>query len=207
MTQTYYKYEKTEKGYVRSANRCCYKHDHVICAQVLGFDDIISPFLKQNDFTHIIEIGTANGGFTYFLHDTLPQAQLNTYDIFSAEKLNNKFITDLPNVNVFVTNIFDADYQLVSEDVKKFIQNADRLLVVVDGGNKKEEAKALAPYLRKGDYIMLHDYKGIYGDNPHASEWNKFEVSEQDLIDVASHGELKIVHQEFEAVVWGCAQK
>ena len=203
MTQTYNKYIKIGNADVRFPNRCCYKHDYVVCAQVLGFDDVIAPFLLLNNFTHIIEIGTANGGFTYFLHDVLPQAQLNTYDVRPAEVLNNKFITELLNVNAFVVNIFDDKYQIISERFIDFINKADRLLVVVDGGNKKEEAKAIAPYLREGDYMMLHDYKGLQNNE----EWNKYEVSEQDLIDIATNGNLEIVHKEFEAVVWGCMQK
>ena len=203
MTQTFSKYIRVGNAAVRLPNRCCYKHDYVVCAQVLGFDDVIAPFLLLNNFTHILEIGTANGGFTYFLHDVLPQAQLNTYDIRSAEKLNNKFITELLNVNAFVVNIFDDKYQIISERVIDFIYRADRLLVVVDGGNKIEEAKAIAPYLHEGDYMMLHDYKGL----PDHPEWNKCEVSEQDLIDIATIGNLKIVHKELEAAVWGCMQK
>ena len=203
MTETYFKYIKKDRGRSRRANRCCYKHDYVVCAQVLGFDDVMVPFLKQYDFTHIIEIGTANGGFTYFLHYVLPQAVINTYDILPAEQLNNQFIVGLPNVNVFVTNIFDNNYNIISNEFLQFITNAQRLLVVVDGGNKNYEAHAIAPYLRKDDLMIIHDYKGLRNNK----EWDKWEVSEQDLINIATSNKLKITHLELESVVWGCMQK
>ena len=203
MTETYFKYIKKDRGRSRRANRCCYKHDYVVCAQVLGFDDVMVPFLKQYDFTHIIEIGTSNGGFTYFLHDVLPQAVINTYDILPAEQLNNQFIVGLPNVNVFVTNIFDNNYNIISNEFLQFITNAQRLLVVVDGGNKNYEAHAIAPYLRKDDLMIIHDYKGLRNNK----EWDKWEVSEQDLINIATSNKLKITHLELESVVWGCMQK
>lgn len=202
-TLTYHRYIRNEKGTVRIGRMCLYKHDHIWCQQKKGFDIALAPFLKTNKFTHILEIGTASGGFTFFMHDVLPNTEIHTFDIKKNPELDALNIFDQTTVSFFKENMFDSDYNIVSEKVKYFISQADRLLIVVDGGNKVKEANAIIPLMRSGDYIILHDYEGTGNDE----EWNKFEVSKKDMQQLVASHDIQTTYPELEDYMWACAVK
>ena len=79
----------------------------------------------------------------------------------------------------------------------------DRLLFVIDGGNKVKEANALIPYMRSGDIIILHDFEGTGND----AEWTNFEVSKQDMQHILANHNIQTTHPELEDYMWACAIK
>jgi hypothetical protein len=193
--------------------RAVYKHKHVVCHQAVNFEMVVGPFLHHKKFSNIIEIGTANGGFTYFMSDTLPDASIYSYDIRPRKKLQNEYLDLLPNVKCYVESPFTEtdDGRLIVTNTRFLSQlKLNRLLIVCDGGNKAMEVHAVVPLLKPGDYIMFHDYGASDQQIKWLTDtaiWSNFEILYSDIEQVLRDNNVQIVHPELNNAAWGCAKK
>lgn len=221
MTQTSLHYTKrnitTPQGQASVVSRVrgqvTYRFEHVKCRQKLGFDDVLLPILQQENFGRVIEIGTAQGGFAYFLSDALPNAHIWSFDVLSRRKCENEFLDELPNVVCKVRNIFDEQYlKVIDPFAINLITSCvnEKVLVACDGGNKINEVRAIAPMLKIGDCIMFHDYKNDEITSQALIDeglWDHFEITREDIIDVLKDNGFEIVYPQSYMVAWGIAKK
>lgn len=112
-----------------------------------------SEFFRQRLDVHdpismTIEIGTARGGFTAFLHEYIPYVV--THDIC----VHPERVT-LPRVTYVVQDVFE---QYRHDHISLQCASSDRKLLICDGGNKPREIQTFTPYLNVGDYVAVHDY-------------------------------------------------
>lgn len=161
----------------------------------------------------ILEIGTALGGFTAFLFDTIQIT--NNYDcnIRSYDIHYNSWYEDLKrdNVDIRIENIFGNDWISVPDEVVDYIRSDGISLILCDGGNKKAEFNILSQYIKTNDIIMAHDY----APNPTYFEqhmknkiWNWHEIQDSDIIESCQkYGLVPYMKEEFLTAAWACFRK
>ena len=118
---------------------------------------VFEEFLKDIKPARILEIGTAGGGLTLFLRHQLPNTPIVTFEVFDRDYYQT--LKD-NNIEVRIENIFNKAYNALEkpEAIEPYIQQEGITLVLCDGGHKIGEFNAIAPLLKKGDFIMAHDY-------------------------------------------------
>lgn len=125
------------------------KVDGVIAAQTPKIEPAFNSIL--NDFSTIVEIGFHRGALSLWLHrNKKSKTKLVCYDItFEPKEINDNAI-DFRQGDCFNQQIID--------EIKALIQTPGKTLLLCDGGHKEREFEVYAPFLKKGDVIMAHDY-------------------------------------------------
>lgn len=172
--------------------------------------DVFKQFLLDIKPARILEIGTAGGGLTLFFRDILPNTPILTFEVYDQpwyDRLREN------NIDVRIENIFNHAYNALEkpEAIESFIQQEGTTLVLCDGGHKIGEFNAIAPLIKKGDFIMAHDYIAEWDDfqeNYKDKIWNWCEVEEKYIEKVSKEQNLIHYNQEnFSKVVWVCKTK
>lgn len=105
--------------------------------------------LSMVRFSRIIDIGTYNGNFSYYLalYCEERNAEFYTYDIrsFVKPKLVNKYF-------------FNIDIFSKQEIIKSFIKKEGITILFCDGGNKIKEVETFCPALKSNDILVVHDW-------------------------------------------------
>lgn len=160
-------------------------------------------FLSQ--FSNIIEIGSYNGGLTYWLRDNCPaETNVISYDIDPS--LNTLVANNVEtNIKFVVADCF-ADSSIA--DIATAIQSKGKTLLLCDGGNKPEEFNTFAKYLKSGDHIMVHDYsKTLSTFNSASSFWQWAYAIEcrYESIEpfIETNGLIPHEHDAWEFFLWG----
>jgi len=171
--------------------------------------------LKEIKPKQIVEIGTAGGGTTLSIRETLDEIGLEKTDIKSFEVKEHKWFPEMRkrNIEIIVENIFSHSYKEIEkpEMVESFIGREGTTLVLCDGGSKVYEFIILSKYLKSGDIIMAHDYvdtKENFLENYRDKIWNWREIGEEDIKETCEKYNLKSFMKEtFDKVVWVCKIK
>ena len=180
--------------------------------------EIKTPFyelLKTIKPKQILEIGTASGGLTLMLRDTLNELGLNdsiirTYDIEQRHYLSYNKGKD---IEVIIKNVFNSEYTELIEldEINSFINREGATVVLCDGGNKINEFKMLSGLLKSGDVIMAHDYcanEDTFNADFKNKIWNWLEIQDSDIKEAVEKNKLKpFMATDFANVVWVCKIK
>jgi len=161
----------------------------------------------------ILEIGTAQGGFTGYLNYMSKKLNLDT-EIRSYDIHNQTYYKSLieSGVDVRIENIFEVGYtDLKNKEIIDFIRKDGLTLVLCDGGNKVREFNILSEYLKKSDIIMAHDYARdsvFFKNEINRVYWNWHEISESQIQESIDKHNLKpYMQDEFDKAVWVCKIK
>lgn len=185
-------------------------------AQQCGnFIEVFTPFLLENKFTHIFEIGTAGGGFTTFLRDTLPESKILSFDVHSQPWYDT--IRGY-NIDIQIRNIFDENIKkwgqlpkVIDSQALSFLKETGKKLILCDGGNKIGEFNCLSHYMNVGDFIMAHDYSfshEYFKENVKNKFWNWCEIEEKYIEHYSKLNNLEHYNKEkFQSIVWVCKTK
>ena len=171
---------------------------------------VFDEFLADIKPARILEIGTAGGGLTLFLRHNLPDTPILTFEVFDRDYYQR--LKD-NNIEVRIENIFNHAYSALEkpEAIESFIQQEGITLVLCDGGHKIGEFNSIAPLLKKGDFIMAHDYIAEWSDfenNYKGKIWDWCEIEEKYISEVSEEQNLVHYNQEnFSKVVWVCKTK
>lgn len=170
-------------------------------------------FIKDATPARILEIGTAQGGFTAFLKTCCNYLNLNThirsYDVvepgWSFQSLRDM------GVDVRVENIFNPTFTEVDSEVIEFIQGSGVTIVLCDGGWKIGEFNLLSKYIKSGDFILAHDYAEtaeIFQQDIYKKIWNWKEITRNDInLAMLENNLEKYQPHVFENAAWVCTQK
>jgi cephalosporin hydroxylase len=177
--------------------------------------DVFKNFLADIKPKRILEIGTAGGGFTLFLRETLNELGLNDTTIKSFDVVETNWYNTIRenNIEIIIENIFDHSYLNLEkpERIVPYIQSEGTTLVLCDGGHKIGEFNMIAPHIKVGDYIMAHDYIDTwenYLENYVDKIWNWCEIEEKYISKVSENENLVHYNKEnFDKVVWVCKIK
>jgi hypothetical protein len=179
------------------------------------FKEVFTPFLLQQNFSHVFEVGTAGGGLTLFIRDTLPNARILSFDV-----VYQRWYEDIKkhNVDIQIRNIFSDDIRnitsvakVVDEQALKFLGETGKKLILCDGGNKIGEFNCLSYYMNTGDFIMAHDYSRTWEYHREVLKdkvWDWCEIEEK-YIEKSSAINNLVPHMtdEFQGIVWVCKTK
>ncbi len=140
--------------------------------QTWGDLAVLNYFLGSGEFKDIVEVGTDQGGLTYFL--SIYGVRVWTIDI--EDKRHNK-VKDFDSTKIIFTQ---EDIHIV-ENVKEYGKLSDRgegVFYFIDGGDKPLEFELFVPLLKKDDLIFLHDYGSefLYKDIQATVERHKLEL-------------------------------
>jgi 23S rRNA U2552 (ribose-2'-O)-methylase RlmE/FtsJ len=169
--------------------------------------EVFYNFIKDKSPKRIIEIGTALGGFTRFLKDTVDKLALDC-DIISYDINYNNWYEDIKSmgVDVRIENIFLENYTKLPQEVIDFVQLDGVTIILCDGGDKVREFKIFSDYMKSGDHILAHDYafdREFFDKNIYLKVWNWHELSESDIINSCEKNNLKDYQREvFQSVAW-----
>lgn len=177
--------------------------------------EVFEEFLNKIKPNQILEIGTAGGGFTLFLRDTLnniglEKTKIKSFDVLPCNWYDNIREND---IEIILDNIFDHSYQNLEKPdmVAPFIQQEGTTLVLCDGGFKIGEFRMLSPFLKVNDFIMAHDYIDTvenFNENYKDKIWNWCEIKDSDISESCVENQLvPFMDEEFKKVVWVCKIK
>lgn len=194
-----------------------FSYKGLLTMQHEGIPSVFDKLINQIKPKKVLEIGTASGGLTLLIRDLLNQNGLEqssviTYDVNNPEYLQYH-IEENSDIDVRIKNIFNHPYNdIVEKDEISEIFDCDGpILVLCDGGSKKNEFNLLSNYLRNGDVIMAHDYApnhDFFVKNLHGKIWDWLEIQDSDIESCCERNNLKSYMQDdFTNVVWVCKIK
>lgn len=168
----------------------------------------IFEFLNElsllTDAKKIFELGFRNGGFTSILNDhkISKWARIYAYDIEKPKKE-----LDLHKVTWYYGDIFKQIDRIGSAIADPLGQS----IVFCDGGDKNLEFQLLAPYLKKGDIILTHDYapNKIEFENDYLNKrWDWFESWDgEQTKTILEQGLVPFCNELANNAVWSCRIK
>lgn len=194
-------------GFNDELSRSYYKN-FLACQRPETFE-IFSDFIQKENPSLIIEIGSCFGGLSYFLYDISQKinAKFITFDIIKNDSLL-LLEKQEHDIDIRIENIFDKNYTLLPEYVNYIQSFPSPVLILCDGGNKKEEYKAFSRILRKGDLLMAHDFSYNQETFELSSIWGWKEIDENDIINsmrdnIFYYYEMSV----FSQIAWVCTKK
>ena len=159
--------------------------------QVDNFYPTIRKFLEEVRPSRVLEIGTAGGGFILAVREILNEIGLHDTPVRTFDVIESPYYEKLRtfNIEINIENIFDHEYlNLVKpERIVPYIQQEGITIVFCDGGHKVGEFNSIAPHIKKGDYILAHDYIDTwenYQKNYKEKIWDWCEVEEKYISEI-----------------------
>lgn len=195
------------KGHTNYKGYTAQQHDN--------FYEVMKNFISQVRPARILEIGTAGGGFILAIRDILNDIGLSEVPIKTYDVVESLYYPELRkhNIEINIENLFDHSYiNLVKpEKIIPYIQQEGITIVFCDGGHKIAEFNSIAPYIKKGDYILAHDYINTwenYINNFKDKIWDWCEIEEKYISEVSIKNNLiPFKEDEFSKIVWVCKIK
>jgi len=165
--------------------------------------------------SQILEIGTSHGGTIQYIREKLNDlnsrsTKIRSYDIVDREWYGRMRST---GIDIRVENVFTYNYHGLSnsDDIEDFIQQDGVTIVLCDGGLKRNEFKLLAPFLKKDDIIMAHDYIDTHENfinNFKGKIWDWREIGLEDIEKVCTDYNLTpFMEDVFSNAAWACRKK
>lgn len=173
---------------------------------------VFFDFIYEIRPSRILEIGTAQGGFTEFLKIIIDQIGLHT-QILSYDIVGHPWYSQMQEkgIDVRVENIFNKEWTDVIESVKDYVLSPGTTIVLCDGGWKIGEFKIFSRIIKNGDFILAHDYsvnKDIFEKDINYKIWNWCEITEDDISQSILENNLESYkHEVFSKAAWVCKQK
>ncbi|MCA9521121.1 MAG: hypothetical protein KC609_09115 [Myxococcales bacterium] len=157
----------------------------------------------------IVEIGTGQGGLTVLLqlYCTSVGAELLTYD-HDANRMARTAGFDRLGIDLRVRDVREA---FVSAEIAREIQRDGMTLLILDGGDKVDDANRFADHLKPGDLLMVHDYvrsRAHFDESIRGRLWSWCEATDADLESTSRrNGLVEILPEVFHPAVWTCRVK
>ena len=182
------------------------------CMQNNNVFDVFDKFISSIKPARVLEIGTAMAGLTCYVKSLLnkysPTSEILSYDIHERPWFDELRKQD---VNIVIENIFYDNYTRTSNNVIKYIQSPGITVVLCDGEYKHHEFNLLSKFIKKGDFILAHDYSidlDFFNKNINKKLWNWCEIVESDITNsVKEHNLIDYKNDLFNKAVWTCKVK
>lgn len=199
----------------------------IAASQSINIYDCLKHFcsyLKQNKIEdiNVVEIGTANGGFTCILAEKLREHNIKynflTFDI--EDRGCDQHCGSEKEAKILKAKHFkefdikfclgDCFHQNSLSFLYQFIQQSKPCLVFCDGGNKKVEFTVFSQLLKPMDFIFAHDYafdKNFF-DSELKDIWMGFELTYEDISEACTKNQLLPFMQPlFQKSMWASFRK
>ena len=168
---------------------------------------VFEEFFTNEKFDVVIEIGTAYGGLSTFLHE---QSILHGFEFITYDRYKDRLLEKIPVPEFDFRNIDCFSEKGQIEIIETLLSN--KTLLLCDGGNKKIEFYVFSKFIQHGSYIMAHDYspdREYFEKKVKGKIWNWFEISDKDVaVSLNSYVEKSSYYDKFLEVVWlSCVKK
>lgn len=180
------------------------KINNILAGQTPKSINIFTEFILTENFDLIIEIGTGRAGFTEFLYSL--NKNVISYDITPERNQSTNMNIDF--------RIGDSMNSEVIKSIGDVIKKYDKVLLLCDGGNKEGEIKEYCKLLKKGSYIMCHDYahsikqyRYYQGNTGWPSEMESFYDNISEYMENCGFTIEHYLYDKFLTVFWGCFLK
>ena len=175
--------------------------------QAVNAFQVFKEFFLNEKFDVVIEIGTAYGGLSKFLHE---QSKVHKFKFITYDKHSDRLFAKIPKPKFIFRNT-DCFSDKGKQEIIDVLQSKKTLLLC-DGGNKKDEFNLFSEYIQEGSYIMAHDYspdKDYFDKKVFGKIWNWFEISDEDVSKSMDNFVKKSdYYTKFLEVVWlSCVKK
>lgn len=165
--------------------------------------------------SQILEIGTSYGGTIQYIREKLNDLNLHSTKIRSYDIVDREWYGRMRStgIDIRVENIFTHSYHELSnsDDIQDFIQQDGVTIVLCDGGLKRNEFKLLAPFLKKDDIIMAHDYVDTHENfiNKFKGKiWDWREIGLEHIEKVCTdYNLISFMEDVFSNAAWACRKK
>tara|TARA_Y100000592_G_C5347608_1_gene257279 strand:+ start:48 stop:695 length:648 start_codon:yes stop_codon:yes gene_type:complete len=198
----------------------------VTAMQVPTAYDVFLKLFESNKFDQVLEVGTAFGGTTLIVRDSLDatgQKDCRLWTCDTGHKQTppavNVYVEKFNNIKFFNHNIFNTKvnpWELTtdeahSKEIIEYIQSPGKTLILCDGGCKRMEFPVLAKIMKSGDHIMAHDYAKdaeTFENRIKDKVWNWQEIQYKDVAATFENQNLSFyMEEEFENVAWLSSRK
>lgn len=174
-------------------------------SQKKGVCRVFKRFFEAEKFDRLVELGTGNGTFTWFL---ATQAGKYGFEVHSFDKRTAKRAVVRAEVESVGGKLYVADVLAKPHPTVVELLGEGRVLLLCDNGNKIKEWHLYSPYLKESDVIMAHDYfsgeKGTGAAKKHRIDiWRSIEITDQDIQAVNTKYNLQpFWAEEFGSIAW-----
>jgi hypothetical protein len=156
----------------------------------------------------IIEIGTGPGGLSALLqlYCASAGASFITYDHW--EHSGREAVFDRMGIDL---RIRDLSHEFVRGEIAREVQQPGLSILLCDGGDKVEEVRTFAPFLKPGDLILAHDYAtstAEFDTRIRDRFWSCCEITDAEIASTIRSCALEPVLSEvFAPAAWMCSVK
>lgn len=175
--------------------------------QVPTIKNYFEILLKEENFDVIIELGTSFGGLTYILDDIVKENELN-HNIHTFDIGYKNYVDAQLKERGCYYHILDERDEIYKTTVIDLLKSNNKVLLLCDGGNKKEEFNRYSEFIKSGDIIMAHDYAHdsfIFENEIKNNYWNWFELCFEDIkSSVTLYDLVEYEKINFKYAVWAC---
>jgi len=194
--------------------------DGIMTQQSLNIVDAFKALFLEKRPGKILEIGSQSGGLTLCLGHILNELNMNNVEIesYDVKDIAGKdYITQkFNNIKFKIENLFSDSYLELNATKEQYIKdyfNYEKpILVLCDGGSKKNEFNILSKFLRPGDVIMAHDYSPNHQYFTEVTKpsgvWQWHEICDNDVSGCMEAFNLSFyMHEVFKNAAWLCTIK
>lgn len=183
-----------------------FTYKNIVAAQTPTTIPFLLKLFNENTFKTIIEIGTNRGGLSLWISDHKPKdSHFVTLDLWPDYL---KFNPLEENVDFRAGDCFTT----LHDTIKQLLQKAGQTLLLCDGGNKNLEFLTFAPFLKKDDVILCHDFVDdmeTYKKIQQSIGWPTEPESHMSAIKncVQENNLQPYYFEEAKQCLWGCFKK
>lgn len=166
---------------------------------------------EEKPAARIIELGTGCGGLSIFLqiYALTQEIDFITYDNepFNPElfPIIHRKLFDLLKIDLRAKDIFECEEEIGDEIKKKGVT------VLLCDAAKSFEYNIYAPYLKRGDYILVHDYaptRAYWEEHMDNRIWSTCDIVDAQIAEaIEKYDLIPFMADEFLQAAWSCRKK
>jgi len=194
--------------------------DGIMTQQNLNIVDAFKDLFLDKKPEKILEIGSQSGGLTLCLGYILNSLGMNDVyvELYDVKDISgSKYVSEkFKNIQFKIDNLFSDSYLELNpnkkEYVSEFFNSTKPIIVLCDGGSKRNEFNILSNFLRSGDVIMAHDYSPNHEYFTTVTKpsgvWQWHEICDNDVKGCMERNNLSFfMHEKFKNAAWLCTVK
>jgi len=182
-----------------------FEYEGILTQQYDNFPTYFDKFLSLNNFDRIVEIGTSYGGLTLYLSNNFsgPFATLDMDNVKIDPKVKDLFDKNL----VEFIHGDELESSIVNHVVDKYITPPGKVVLLCDGGVKKDTIKEYSKFLKLGDKIAAHDF--FIDSNAFNSQnnWEWMQITQDSISDTIKKENLLLCDEYMLDIAWGVYEK
>jgi len=130
--------------------------DHYTAQTWSAITMLLKFFDENRDVKRVVDLGAGCGGLTLFFGANMLQrdGKVLSFDIDALQSTQAQRDFEKLNITFEERDVFEKDSV---EMIRKFIEG-EQALIFCDNGNKGREFRLYERILKKGDFIMAHDW-------------------------------------------------